>query len=133
MCELDVARRKYLLLKEATEVLNKENGDCWAELKASAFETLLHNPGSEFGDWKQALIGNYATEVVEAYGCNPEDVEASLSDLWETPYKDASSGLEYYFSTWAEAFCNEASVQMYYDMIEKLKNGRAIGSGVDGQ
>lgn len=123
MSELDIARKKYLLLKEATETANDE---ALAELKASAFEALLLNPGSEYGDWKQTLIDEYATEVVDAFGCNPEDAEASLSDLWETPYEDTASGLEYTFSTWAEAFCNEASVQMYYNMIEKLKNVNAM-------
>ena len=91
------------------------------ELKHIAFDVLLQNPGSEFGDWQQTLIEEYATEVVDVYGCNPENAEASLADLWETPYEDPASGLEYTFSAWAEAFCNEASVQMYHDMVDKLK------------
>ena len=96
------------------------------ELKSSAFEALLLNPGSEFGDWQQELIDEYATEVVDAYGMDPEECMSQLADLWQTPYTDIASGLEYTFSTWAEAFCNVAAVQMYYDMIEKLKNVSAM-------
>ncbi len=95
------------------------------ELKHVAFEAILLNPGSEFDDWQQTLIYEYPSEVVDAYGYDPEDVEASLSDLWETPYEDTASGLEYTFETWAQCFCNEAAVQLYYDMIEKLKKMQA--------
>lgn len=99
------------------------------KLKHSAFEALLLNPGSEFGDWQQTLICEYPSEVVDAYGRNPEDAFASLSDLWETPYEDTASGLEYTFETWAQCICNEAAVQMYYDFIEKLNNVSAIYNG----
>lgn len=44
-----------------------------AELQDAAFEYLLLNPGSEFGDWKQGLISDYPTEVVDALGNNPEE------------------------------------------------------------
>lgn len=90
------------------------------ELKAAAFEALLLYPGSEEGDWAQTLVEQYASEVVDAYGGDPEDAYASLEGLWETPYKDPNSGLEHTFSTWAECFCNESSVQMYYDLTSKL-------------
>jgi hypothetical protein len=53
------------------------------ELKAAAFEFLLLNPGSEFGDWQQGLIEQYPTEVVDTLGSNPEEVYAELADLWE--------------------------------------------------
>lgn len=109
---------KMAILAEATNEWHDETLD---ELKAAAFEVLLQNPGSEFGDWRQTLIYEYPSEVVDAYGGNPVDAEASLLDLWETPYKDTASGLEYTFSTWAEALNTEASVRMYYDMIVKLK------------
>ena len=45
--------------------------------------------------------------------------EISLEDLWESPYLDEVSGLEYDFKTWAEAFSTDAAVQMYYDLTEK--------------
>ncbi len=115
----DAVFDKIAILADAMNTMHNETLD---ELKHVAFEALLQNPGSEFGDWQQTLIYEYPSNVVNAYGCDPKDVEASLSDLWETPYKDTASGLEYTFETWAQCFCNEAAVQMYYDMSEKMKN-----------
>ena len=89
------------------------------ELKAAAFEVLLLNPGCEQRDWADILVEQYGTEVVDAYGKYPAEAYASLEDLWETPYLDEVSGLEYDFKTWAEALSTEASVQMYYDLTEK--------------
>lgn len=89
------------------------------ELKAAAFEVLLLNPGCEQRDWADLLVEQYGTEVVDAYGKDPAEAYASLEDLWETPYLDEVSGLEYDFKTWAEAFSTDAAVQMYYDLTEK--------------
>jgi len=98
------------------------NDETLEELKAAAFEVLRLNPGCGQGEWADILIGQYGTEVVDTYGNNPGEVFADLEDLWEGPYLDRASGLEYDFKTWAEAFANEAAVQMYYDLTEKLKN-----------
>lgn len=119
------ALRKIALLSNAINQVNEQE-DALDELKAASFEALLLNPGSEFGDWQQTLIYEYPAEVADAYGCDPDDAVSSLSDLWETPYEDTASGLEYTFETWAQCFCNEAAVQMYYDFIEKLKNVSAM-------
>lgn len=97
------------------------NDDTLDELKVAAFEALLFNPGSEQSEWTDTLISQYGTEVVDAYGNNPNEVFADLADLWETPYYDGNSGLEYTFSQWADAFATDASVQMYYDLIDKIK------------
>lgn len=89
------------------------------ELKAAAFEVLLLNPGCEQSDWANILVEQYGTEVVDAYGKDPAEAYASLADLWESPYFDRNSGLEYDFKTWANAFTTDAAVQMYYDLTEK--------------
>ena len=89
------------------------------ELKAAAFEVLLLNPGCEQSDWAKILVEQYGTEVVDAYGTDPEEAYASLADLWQSPYFDRNSGLEYDFKTWAEAFATDAAVQMYYDLTDK--------------
>lgn len=89
------------------------------ELKAAAFEVLLLNPGCEQSDWAKILVEQYGTEVVDAYGTDPAEAYASLADLWESPYFDKNSRLEYDFKTWAEAFATDAAVQMYYDLTEK--------------
>ena len=86
------------------------------ELKAAAFEVLLLNPGCEQADWADILVGQYGTEVVDAYGKDPAEAYASLADLWESPYFDTNSGLEYDYKTWAKAFATEESVMMYHDM-----------------
>lgn len=116
----DTELNKAFLLAKAINKLRNDEEEL-QELKAAAFEALLLNPGSEFGDWEKILIEEYATEVVDAFGENPADSMAALSDLWETPYNDIASGLEYTFSTWAEALCTDAAVRMYYDMIVERK------------
>lgn len=91
------------------------------ELKVAAFEVLLLNPGCDQAEWADILVGQYGTEVVDAYGKDPAEAYASLEDLWESPYLDEISGLEYDFKTWAEAFSTDAAVQLYYDLTEKNK------------
>lgn len=88
------------------------------ELKDAAFEYLLLNPGSEFGDWQQGMIEDYPTEVVDALGNNPADVYSSLADLWEADYEDAKTGIEQRLSDWALAFATEQSVNIYYELVE---------------
>lgn len=91
------------------------------ELKTAAFEVLLLNPGCEQADWAKILVEQYGTELVDAYGKDPAEAYASLADLWESPYFDRNSRLEYDFKTWAEAFSTDAAVQLYYDLTEKNK------------
>ena len=102
------------------EVLEASCGCCLLEeLKAAAFEVLLLNPGCEQSDWAKIRVEQYGTDVVDAYGTDPEEAYASLADLWESPYFDRNSGLEYDFKTWAEAFSTDAAVQLYYDLTKK--------------
>lgn len=89
-----------------------------AELQEAAFEYLLLNPGSEFGDWQQGLISDYPTEVVDALGTYPEEVNAALADLWESDYADPKTGMEQKFSEWAMSFANEYAVGIYYFLVE---------------
>ena len=103
------------------EVLEASCGCCLLEeLKAAAFEVLLLNPGCEQSDWAKILVEQYGTEVVDAYGSDPEEAYASLADLWESPYFDRNSGLEYDFKTWANAFATDESVMMYHDMLQDI-------------
>lgn len=88
------------------------------ELKDVAFEFLLLNPGSEFGDWQQGLIEQYPAEVVDALGNNPHEVYSDLADLWETGYLDQKTGMEQKFSEWAMSFANEYAVGVYYFLVD---------------
>lgn len=91
------------------------------ELKHAAFEYLLLNPGSEFCDWRQGLIQEYPTEVVDALGNNPGEVHADLADLWESDYLDPNTGMEQKFSEWAMSFANENAVGVYYFLVDACR------------
>lgn len=93
-----------------------------AELQEAAFEYLLLNPGSEFGDWQQGLISDYPAEVVDALGTNPEEVNASLADMWESDYEDPKTGTCQKFSEWAMSFANEYAVGIYYFLVDACAN-----------
>ena len=88
------------------------------ELREAAFEYLLLNPGSDFGDWQQGLISEYPDIVVDALGSNPHEAMSGLADLWESEYEDPKTGLWQDFKEWAEAFSNEAAVGIYYHLVE---------------
>ncbi len=118
MSKEDIAFRKMALFMEDAKKANEQD-DTLSELKAGAFEALLLNPGCDRSGWEKILVEQYGTELIDAYGTDPADVYASMEDLWESPYFDSNSGLEYDFRTWAEAFSTDAAVQMYYDLTAK--------------
>lgn len=97
------------------------------ELREAAFEYLLLNPGTEFGDWQQGMIDLYPAEVVDALGTDPEEVNADLADLWESDYTDFNTGIEQKFSEWALSFANEYAVGVYYFLLEACKDLRKMG------
>lgn len=97
------------------------------ELQEAAFEYLLLNPGSEFGDWQQGLISQYPAEVVDALGNNPIEVNAELSNLWESEYTDPKTGIEQKFSEWAMSFANEYAVGIYYFLVDACTDLKKMG------
>lgn len=107
--------------------LYTDSGSLTAELQEAAFEYLLLNPGSEFGDWQQGLISDYPSEVVDALGTHPEEVNAALADLWESDYADPKTGIEQKFSEWAMSFANEYSVGIYYFLVEACTDLKKMG------
>lgn len=100
------------------EFPNIETDTLMDELRDAAFEYLLLNPGSEFGDWQNGLIQEYPTEVVDALGNNPNEVYSDLADLWEREYLDSKTGMEQKFSEWAMSFANEHAVGVYYFLVD---------------
>lgn len=111
----DIAFRKLALLFESKKQL-----DAITELENCAFEVLRLHHGCDKDKLISILIEQYSTEVSDAYGNINDDVLlAKLEKLWSTSYYDEYSGLEYKISKWAEVFATEASVQMYYDLINK--------------
>ncbi|MBD5202912.1 MAG: hypothetical protein HDS81_06340 [Bacteroidales bacterium] len=106
-------------MTEEFDFLHDESkDDSMEELKAVAFEYLLLNPGSEFGDWQKGLIEEYPSEVIDALGSIPADVYAGLADLWESEYTDLKTGIYKDFHEWAECFANEQAVDIYYRLVE---------------
>lgn len=97
------------------------------ELRDAAFEYLLLNPGSEFGDLQQGLIADCPTEVVDALGTNPEEVNAALADLWESDYEDPKTGTCLKFSEWAMSFANEYAVGIYYFLVDACSDLKKMG------
>lgn len=97
---------------------NGQTDPLMQELKEAAFEYLLLNPGSDFGDWQQGMIEQYPTEVVDALGSNPEEVFADLADLWDSDYLDSKTDVEQKFCEWAEAFATESAVNLYYRLVD---------------
>ncbi len=97
------------------------------ELRDAAFEYLLLNPGSEFGDWQNGLIEEYPTEVVDALGSNPNEVMSDLADLWEREYLDPKTGMEQKFSEWAMSFANEHAVGVYYFLVDACTELKKMG------
>lgn len=98
-----------------------------SELQEAAFEYLLLNPGSEFGDWQQGLISEYHAEVVDALGNNPTEVNADLADMWEQEYTDPKTGLSQKYSEWAMSFANEHAVGIYYFLVDACTDLKRMG------
>lgn len=90
-----------------------------SKLKSVAFKILHENPGSEFGDWQQSLVDEYAEEVTDALGDDPEEVYAALADLWESDYEDPATGLCMDFEEWARAFATDEAVKIYQELVEE--------------
>lgn len=116
----------YLAWQKMKEYDNFRGGSM-AELKEAAFEYLLLNPGTEFGDWQQGLVSDYPAEVVDALGCNPSEAYAGLADLWERDYTDPKTGIEQKFSEWAESFATEPAVGIYYFLVDACADLKRMG------
>lgn len=96
---------------------HEEFGSFFEELKQAAWNILHENPGTECGEWIAMLIEQYPTEVVDALGTNPMEVEAQLCDMWDcNDWEDEETGECHSFATWAEYFATDRSVELY-DML----------------
>lgn len=110
-----------------SEEFDMQTCDSLAELKEAAFEYLLLNPGTEFGDWQQGLVSDYPAEVVDALGSSPAEVCAGLADLWERDYVDPKTNIEQKFSEWAESFATEPAVGIYYFLVDACADLKRMG------
>lgn len=115
MSKEDIAFKKMALLLNATRKARRQD-ELLEELKASAFEALLLNPGCTLDTWASILERRYGTELVDAFGTNPSKIRQSLTAMWDKPYTDPVSGLRHTFGDWAKALATEESVGMYYEL-----------------
>jgi hypothetical protein len=121
MSKEDIAFRKMALLLNATRKARRQD-ELLEELKASAFEVLLLNPGCTLDTWAAILERQYGTELVDAFGTQPSKIRQSLMALWGKPYTDPASGLRHTFGHWAKALATEESIGMYYDLTKRKKD-----------
>ncbi len=117
----DEMRQQERELRELLGIEPRECAGLYAELKDAAWNVLHENPGCEFGDWRQMLLEQYPSEVIDVFGSDPEEVYAQLAEFWDSEeYDDPDTGLNERFKDWAEIFANEWSVQLY-DMLVEAK------------
>lgn len=122
---------KENFLNNICDELNRENLNRWCgdddspdflqELRDAAWNIVKENLGIERQDWIDTLIRQYPTEVVDAYGTDPWEVNHSLSDLWEMEYTDPDTGEWNSFAGWSEYFATDPD--SLRDQLERA-NGR---------
>ena len=116
----DKSFNKMALLMEAIQEVNRRD-EAMDELRAAAFEVLLLHPGSDYRSWSDILYEQYTMEVYDAFGENENVIRPGMAKLWQSEYKDIASGLKHTYGDWAKVFATSEAVQMYYDLVEKLK------------
>lgn len=118
MSKEDIAFKKMALLINATRKARRQD-ELLDELKASAFEVLLLNPGCTPETWATILERRYGMELVDAFGTETSKIRQSLTAMWGKPYTDPVSGLRHTFEDWAKALATEESVGMYYELTSR--------------
>ena len=114
----DIMQCKFEMLMQAYEQANHQD-EAMSELRDAAFEVLLLHPGCGLNEFGELLAEQYGNELIDAFGDDIDEITKSVIELWQSSYRDETSGLERSFEKWAEAFATEAAVQMYYDLIKQ--------------
>lgn len=100
----------------------EDEPDFYGELKEAAWNILQENPGSEFDEWRQTLLEQYPTEVVDALGVDPAEAYAAIADMWDSgEYEDPQTGECHTLMEWAEYFATDHSVELYDMLCEARK------------
>lgn len=91
------------------------------ELREGAWMILHAEPGTGREEWRQELLSQYPTEVVDTFGTDPAQASAAMYDWWENEtYEDENTGLCETYQGWSLIFANEKSV-MVFDELSRLK------------
>lgn len=90
------------------------------ELREGAWLILHNEPGTDREEWRQELLRQYPTEVVDTFGTDPAEAYAQMDEWWESEtYKDETTGIRETYQDWSLIFSNEKSV-MVFDELANL-------------
>lgn len=120
--ERDKELEKLKLLMHAMRSVDNMQPLEWEqELREGAWLLLHNEPGLDREEWRQELLSQYPTEVVDTFGTDPAETYATMDDWWESEtYEDENTRLCETYQGWSFIFANEKSV-MVFDEFSKLK------------
>lgn len=116
----DKSLSKLMLLKRAIDKLHAQDIPEWEqELREGAWQILHDDPGTDREEWRQELLAQYPTEVVDTFGTNPPEAYAAMDDWWDyKEYEDPRTGINDVYKDWALIFANEKTVEIYEQLAE---------------
>lgn len=111
-----------MLLKRAVDQLHSDELPEWEqELMEGAWQILHDNPSTEREVWKDELLAQYPTEVVDTFGTNPPEAFAAMEDWWDfKEYEDPATGINENYKEWAQIFANAKTVEIYDILADTL-------------
>lgn len=120
--EKDTELEKLKLLMRAMRSNDMMEPPEWEqELREGAWLLLHNEPGTDREEWRQELLSQYPTEVVDTFGTDPAQAFAMMDNWWESEkYEDENTGICETYQGWSLIFANEKSV-MVFDEFAKLK------------
>lgn len=119
--ETEIAYRKMILAKIATETLDKEFAEDKKRLADAGFAIMREYAPNymDRGEWARAMIEDYPKEVIAVFGEEPNHCLAMLSDMWDCDnYEDPNTGIEMPYSEWAEYFSFLGAESVYSELVE---------------
>lgn len=122
MTDKDKELEKLKLLMRAMRSNDMMEPPEWEqELREGAWLLLHNEPGTDREEWRQELLSQYPTEVVDTFGTDPAQAFAMMDNWWESEkYEDENTGICETYQGWSLIFANEKSV-MVFDELAKLK------------
>ena len=92
------------------------------DLKDAAWDVLHEHPGIDCRRWMELLIREFPTEVIDALGTDPEEINEQLNQWWVAMrYLDDVTGLHYTYREWSEVFVTDQSVADYDALVKQLR------------
>lgn len=120
--EKDTDLEKLKLLMHAMRSVDSSEPPEWEqELREGAWLILHNEPGIGREEWRQELLSQYPTEVIDTFGADPAEAYTTMDNWWESEtYEDENTGLCETYQGWSLVFANEKSI-MVFDELAKLK------------